>query len=376
MALTLQCTCGDDASICHLIKLTLSYVANKTVIPGGGGFPIIGAIHEIFLETGFPGEVITIGNPPNGGFSIDLPLIIWEPHYNSISIRMYMDASLVQFPDPVYSGYELFSFTYVIIQTYQCQNFSTGKVTEYNVFTFPARASGQVDCVTGDTTRGTLISNPGEFVTTFYLSTPGGGGGVCFSGPIAGDAHDFPPIDHEKISLSDSGQICLCVSGGSGGSYTFSIVAGNLASGQTLNPTTGCIEGEPDGAVPPSASVTFQVIDPGGAGVGPTGGVTIIGHANVFGAGATRLSGPGWGVVVPGTVMVVDGINATVDTVTDADHLTFTTAIGILPGVPWSYVTPIVPPPDPGPPDTAQVTCSFIGGGCSDSGGGIQNQAY
>jgi hypothetical protein len=175
--------------------------------------------------------------------------------------------------------------------------------------------------------------------------------------------------------IGDSGEICLCATGGSG-EYVYSIVSGTLPCGITLNPTTGCLEGTANGDCPGTTAVTFRVTDTGGAGGSGSGGVTIGGQCRVFGSGATRISGGAWDASMVGNPITIAGNVYTVATVTPPNLLTVTGTIGIIDPTTWTYTSPVVPPPPPGPPETAEVTCGFIANCPGDDSSLGGNAAY
>lgn len=151
-----------------------------------------------------------------------------------------------------------------------------------------------------------------EYVISYYR---GGGDGECPDngrGAVAGSSvfaswWHSRPLDCTSVSVPTSGGFtapdanplkrghgsgdwCLCASGGTGfidgeGNefapiYHFSIVSGVLASGQRLDPETGCIVGTADGVDPGTDSITFRVLDgrsEGGAYADVTCGVILPG---------------------------------------------------------------------------------------------------
>ena len=210
-------------------------------------------------------------------------------------------------------------------------------------------------------------------MSIFYKSTPLG---ACLSGGIGTADLDFVPQPQASmVDIGDSGEICLCATGGSG-NYTYSIVSGTLPCGITLNTDTGCLEGEADGKCSGTTSVTFRVTDLGGAGPGSTGGVTIGGTCRTFGTGVTRIAGGAWDSSMVGNAITIHEVSYTVASVTGPSNLTTISTIGIIDPTTWSYTSPVIPPPPPGPPETADVTCGFVTK-CPDADSAIGgNSAY
>ncbi len=213
----------------------------------------------------------------------------------------------------------------------------------------------------------------GASAATFYYSSPLG---ACFSGGISSKDFDFEPNPNgNTINIDDSGQICLCTTGGSG-NYTYSIIDGSLPCGVTLNQQTGCLEGESDGTCPGTTNVTFRVTDAGAGGETSTGGVTIGGTCRTFGTGVTRISGGAWDASMDGNSISIGGGTFTVSSVSGPDNMTLSASAGIADPTSWSYTSPVVAPPAPGPPETAEVTCGFVGK-CPNSDTGLGgNSAY
>ncbi len=117
--------------------------------------------------------------------------------------------------------------------------------------------------------------------------------------------------------------------------------------------------------------------DAGGADTAQsTGGVTIGGTANVFGGGATRVTGGQWTSDMVGQAITFGGTSYVVASVADGDHMTFTPTNGIMAGAAWSYTSPVIPPPAPGPPEFAEVTCGYIQGCPTGDDGAGGNQAF
>ncbi len=356
MALMLECLCSPDASICTLTRLTFNLEIKRVQLG------TIGAIYYVFLG----GEVLMV-DPPDGQYAFDLPL---DTDLSTESVALQMDASLFQVPDPLYSQYQTFRATYGIRQDYECQNLVSGSISRTQLISNTEVKGPEVQCKTGEDIRGLVV---GGLSAIFYKSTPLG---ACLSGNIhTGDTTFLPLTQPSMINIGDSAQICLCATGGSG-NYTYSIVSGTLPCGIVLNTETGCLDGDATGDCDGTTSVTFRVTDLGGAGPGSTGGVTIGGSCRVFGTGATRISGGAWDTSMVGNTITIHGGLYTVATVAGPSNLTTTAAIGIVDPTTWSYTSPVVPPPTPGPPEIAEVTCGFVTK-CPDADSSIGgNSAY
>ncbi len=362
MSLTLECVCSPDASICTLTQLV--YKVNAHVFGRG----TIGALNILTLHAG--SSYSTLVNP-SGLYAIDLPIASVLANWGSLAVTLSVDASLYQVPSPPYSEYYGFDATYSIVHHYRCTNLITGASTTSEVEAHTVDLGPTVKCQTGENDIRGLVS--GGIGSIFYKSTPLGD---CFSGGISTTDFTFQPAPAEgMINIGDSSQICLCATGGSG-SYTYSIVSGELPCGITLNQATGCLDGEATGDCPGTTNITFRVTDSGGGGQSSTGGVTIGGTCRAFGSGATRISGGAWTDDMAGNPITIGGNIYTVATVTPPGLLTVTGTIGIIDPTDWIYTSPVVPPPPAGPPEIAEVTCGFIAT-CPTSDTGLGgNSAY
>lgn len=248
MPLTLQCYCpgASGISACTLTGLhfegsggsdgAYGFTSSLTLL--GGAFPYAGSLDP---------------------FSVPMSLsdaAVW----GSLYVEYEMDASLFQPPDPDKWGVAGYGFW--IRQTYTCIDSSTGAVTTKTVLAYNQEA-GTVECWTPPPTH--VFKWAGQI-------GPGGAGGFLITSSPLGDCDsgrptvltsgnfDPAPLD-TKISLdSSSGSVCLCAEGGVE-PYHFSIASGALPSGQSLDPTTGCIIGSPDGLSRGSDPITYRVRD-------------------------------------------------------------------------------------------------------------------
>lgn len=104
--------------------------------------------------------------------------------------------------------------------------------------------------------------------STGSLSTRLGTGFMFESKPLNGcngvtiSAGGVDPLIATPISdiRTQETPTCLCASGGIP-PYTFYLIEGALGSGQSLNETTGCVEGTADGASPQTREITWRVVD-------------------------------------------------------------------------------------------------------------------
>lgn len=366
--LTLQCICSPDASMCQITALTWEV----EIARGQFGPTPIGAVWYLTL-LGSTGSFVELIDYGTGTYSFLLPLSRAIADWSSLFVKIFMDASLFQVPSPPGSSYELFMASHRIRQDYHCVNLITGIETTQTLYA-QANAGPPEKCLTAaDDLRGIVSGGIGGI---FFKSTPLG---ACLSGGITtGDCCFEPPPTENTFDIDNSGQICLCATGGSG-DYLFSIVAGSLASGQSLNKDTGCIEGYPDGRVAATPAITFRVTDLGGGDVTETtGGDLIGGTCRVFGPGVTRISGGSFTSDMVGQPITVNGGNYTVDTVSGPDNLTITPADGIADPTTWSYKSPVIASPEPAAPASADVTCGFMSG-CptgASSAGASKNFAF
>lgn len=255
MSLVLDCVCeGADVSICELTKLT--WEVSTSILSVGG----IGAIVNLQLLTSDISVSKQILDDPGGDYTFDLPIGDWVPLWDSIYLRMSGDASLLQIP-PIWGlSFQQYLTNSDILLDYACINAVTGEETTHKVHATPAAAPLN-ECVDGDgTTRSVCFGGGGSLTQMFFKSTPLG---LCNGCHL--DATGFnPKPEPTTLKASASGDMCLCAFGGTE-PYIYAIVEGTLPCGKHLDPTTGCIEGNPDLTCQGSASVTFRVTDATGA---------------------------------------------------------------------------------------------------------------
>jgi hypothetical protein len=338
VALTLECVCGPDVSLCNLIDLT--WIMDVSV----GQVGTIGATGFLDLDPGGG------GGPGMSGFGAGhyefslSPTLFTDP---TASLRV--DASLFQTTPGEHFTISVADY---IRQRYNCINAMTGD-TRTKVVNAVGTAASTTHCQTGPDTRSICTGLTG----TLFKSTPLGDCNGCTA--TLGLYRPKPILD-VAFNPDNSGSLCLCATGGSG-DYSYSIVSGNLPCGQSLNPTTGCIEGTPDGSCDGTTSITFRVTDAGGADISSTtGGDTIGGSCRTFGTGVTRISGGAFTADMVGHSIIIGSTPYTVASVTPPDTMVISASAGIVDPAPWSYTSPIVTAPTPGPPATAEVTCGYL----------------
>ncbi len=250
MPLTLVCLCGDTSgSICQLTRLVLRYTGSFQHIGVNCGTPrflLSSASAPYSLEYLYEADVIGTKNQ-------DLPLTLVN-NWGDLIPLISIDSSLFQMPA---DGGCLYSANFDIEQIYTCTD-ATGSKT-WSIFSYNAAGSlGR--CVDGNgVVRSVAKMGTGGGYAHIYASTPLG---LCNGSSSTGGV--FDPAPKSYIIKTNAVNKCLCASGGVA-PYSYAIVKGNLPSGQSLNPTTGCIEGVPDGVSPGTTSITFQVVDGAGS---------------------------------------------------------------------------------------------------------------
>ncbi len=242
-----------------------------------------------------------------GDYIIDLPLDDWGPLWNTITVQLDTESSLTQRPDPPYSAYDQFRATYKITQHYACLNIETDIDSGWDVYSYTLSAAPATDCTVAGEIR--VLCYAGHGVNSiFYRSSPLAD---CF-GCTATDQNFQPGINSTaKVDPTNSAQICICATGGSG-NYQYSIIDGNLPGGVTLNASTGCFEGAPDKSRAGSPTITFRVTDLGGAGAPVGSTVTVGGTGYVDGTQFIWASGAAFFPAMEGTTITVNGSPRTV----------------------------------------------------------------
>lgn len=255
MPLTLACVCPDsDIAVCSLQSLTFVLKITETFT----GIPSIAALHTLSLYAAKldpAAPVITLPITP-GDYTYDLPLPAWSDNWDNISVELTMNSSLTQIPSPAFSAYDKFWAEYYITQDYLCTNPATLETTDPSERAYTSNPDDKTKC---EPTPGDLraICYAGKGVgSIFYKSTPF----ASCNGCGIGDAGFTPAVDsNTRVDIS-SGNWCLCASGGSG-TYRYDLIIGQLPSGMSLDPFTGCITGDADGKAAGSKELSFQATD-------------------------------------------------------------------------------------------------------------------
>ena len=123
---------------------------------------------------------------------------------------------------------------------------------------FPVTSDGSVDIDFGHEVENPLVSAI-EIVRTGLDTTGPASASSAAATPNASPTLTFPAPPSGEVGVAYSTQ--LVVTGGTS-PFTWSVSAGALPAGITLNPTTGLLSGTPTAAG--SASFTVQVVDAGG----------------------------------------------------------------------------------------------------------------
>jgi hypothetical protein len=256
LPLTLDCVCPTaDIGVCELLTLTLVVDINETF----KGTPAIGASHNLtfYADKLDPmAPTVIMLSPASGEHTFDLPIADWASHWDTYSVELVTDASLSQIPSPPYSAYDKFWAAYYIRQDYLCTNGSTSAETHPTARATTKAPANDSRCEISTDIRAICYSGQGVG-SLFYHSTPLG---TC-NGCTISDSQFEPVVDAvTKVDIT-SGAWCLCVSGGSGsGPYSFSI-SGKLPCGMSLDPSSGCISGTPDGQCAGTDQYIFSVVD-------------------------------------------------------------------------------------------------------------------
>ncbi len=245
-----------------------------------------------------------------GSYDIDLPLADWAKNWATISVELVTVSGLNQNGSPPFSSYDLFRTQYRIDQTFTCTNKETSETSGWVITSYTASPDPNTKCEISAEVRVLCFAGRGVSSVFYRSSTLA----TC-QGCTINDRNFQPVIDGTaNVDPAVSSQICICATGGSG-DYKYSIVSGSLPSGQTLNPDTGCIEGNADGHTPGTPSITFRVTDAGGAGAPVGTSRTIGGTGYLNGSNFVWASGAAFFSEMAGTSITIGGAGHTVATV-------------------------------------------------------------
>ncbi len=256
LPLTLDCFCPDaDIGVCDLAALTFVVNITQSLI----GTPEISAGHTLTLYANKDDPMaptVVMTDPADGEYEFDLTLADWAALWEHYSVELETDSGLSQIPSPAYSAYDQFWATYYIRQDYVCFNPSSSETTTPSQKAYTKDPHDNTICepTTGDIKT---VCYAGQGVgSLFYKSTPLG---PCNGCTITDK--DFEPavVAIQRIDIS-SGSWCLCASGGSG-SYKYQQGAGILPCGMSLDFSSGCITGKPDGKCTGSPIMYFSAVD-------------------------------------------------------------------------------------------------------------------
>lgn len=269
-ALTLECFCADNATVCELSAL---YFEAATF---GKQWGSVGALAGVTLTSSL-GEAASFGSFPLDGASFSTSistsiadLSVWQ----TLAVTLGLDQSLFQGPsDPIE-----FDVSFWIRARYICTDLATATVVKTrDIYSAPGADLGSATtntaaCVTGSGFTRSLVTGSGagwvdEDGQQNYIA--GGTLMLWESRPLGacnGSFITFGPgfIDRPKdqiIDMDAGTTVCLCADGGTE-PYFFVVKDGRLPSGLTLNSSNGCLEGTATG--PGSGDVTFLVVDAAG----------------------------------------------------------------------------------------------------------------
>jgi len=232
-----------------------NYSYAGSIILTGGTFPYVGSVSV--------------------PWSVDMSIGDADPlTWAALTVAYTVAASASQPPSGVAFG----GVKYWIKQTYHCVNTTTGEETTYYKYAVDFSPGGQV-CTNPDPPfriKYTVSVGMGSGFGFLSESSPLGSCLETGSNAITAHGTDFQPVpleDQFNIDDSDPDGFCLCVTGGVP-PYVFAITNGSLPGGQSINATTGCLEGTADGTIGGTDSITITVVDATGASDTKTCGFT------------------------------------------------------------------------------------------------------
>ncbi len=194
--------------------------------------------------------------------------------------------------DPNLANWELVDGYTVYISKAAFGSNGFGKVLIPYVHNSPSKVSGTIKffptpCSGNVTNTATVTDDQGVVATaqatvSITGSSSGGGGGT----PPPALKFSFPAGTNGTVGTPYS--VTLAATGGVG-PYTYSVSAGTLPAGLTLDPSTGAITGTPTKAVGgPAANITFKVTD----SESPAVSVTAAGAINIAAPPPLKLPFP------------------------------------------------------------------------------------
>jgi hypothetical protein len=256
LSLTLDCVCpGADIGVCELTALTFVVSISETLF----GSPTIEADHTLVLYAN-PDDpsapTITISEATSAELSFDLPLADWADLWTHYVVELTTVSSALQVPVPAFSAYDKIWATYYIRQDYLCTNGATSANTHpvANAYTKDPQDFTQCETSPGDLR---CVCYAGQGVgSLFYKSSPLG---LC-NGCVISDQQFEPVVDAAAKVDINSGNWCLCATGGSG-NYSYGLGEGQLPCGLSLDPTSGCITGVANGKCAGTPLFKFNVLD-------------------------------------------------------------------------------------------------------------------
>lgn len=255
--LLLECFCGGDSVVqpCSISEVRLFL----NLIGSGEHQPIVG--WSISYAGGTP-----ITGTGTGLVDISLtPLVDWLTNWNSIAIEFWIESTAVVArtaqPSGVIMGIPM------LFATFQCTDPTGSSVVASGSDTCYGTASPNPDVEDCDDDVDHVVAlravgNDSNFVGLLFKSSPLNS---CTETPhvVISNFLPNPTAAHRFLLTSSDDTWCLCASGGTP-PYKFFLADGALPCGQTLNQSTGCVEGaKTDSNCEPSNTLTFQVQDAG-----------------------------------------------------------------------------------------------------------------
>lgn len=248
MPLTLDCVCPDAGALCVLTELNWIVEWEHT-----GDLVLSGSVDLTWTNhDGSDGAATTAGGTGSSSSTQSLPT---DLHWDSLQVKITGGFHGSQSADP--TKYGLFNAKWYIEQVYTCSDPEGGDDITWSKRSYPTEHD-DAECLNGSGLReGAVFASGGAGYVLLYFNGPDP---PCASGSDnVSIGHFWPSPENETVNGDTSG-ICLCPDGGNE-PYLFAIAEGQLPGGQTLDPHTGCISGEPDASSPGSDTLVFTVMD-------------------------------------------------------------------------------------------------------------------